>query len=195
MCYSHVNVLQVLHFADFYLLMKAYLPSACESNMCMYVHRYNTSILKYADLQYIRMYTLRNCNCPLEVFVILNLVNTLHFSAKVRVLCMFKALDKSGNNFISLEQFYNFYNVLNLSWDRVSVCVCVCVCCVRVCMHVLVCTVCICEDGQVCMVDMQSNVQYIMFYTVRMYACIYCIFPRVVTFSLQNLQGLCLHLD
>ena len=82
------------------------------------------------------IYTLCNCFCPLEVFVILNLVNTLHYSAKVRVLCMFKALEKNGNNFISLKEFYNFYHVLNLTWGRVSVCVCVCVCTVSTLWYV-----------------------------------------------------------
>ena len=87
--YLHVIVLQVLHFADFYLLMKAYLPNACESNICtyctyvhMYVDRYNTSIHTYicvSTLQYVRTHC-TTVTAHLTVFAILNLVNTLHFS-------------------------------------------------------------------------------------------------------------------
>jgi two pore calcium channel protein 1 len=58
----------VLHFADFYLLMKAYLPNA----------------------------------------------------SKIRVLCMFKALDTTHSNTITLSEFYKFYDILDLTWDRID---------------------------------------------------------------------------
>ena len=40
--------------------------------------------------------------------------------AKVRVLCTFKALDTAQNDEISLKEFYKFYDVLSLRWERVS---------------------------------------------------------------------------
>ena len=41
-------------------------------------------------------------------------------TAKVRVLCIFKALDKEETDEISLKEFYKFYDVLSLKWERVS---------------------------------------------------------------------------
>ena len=43
------------------------------------------------------------------------------YSAKIRVLCMFKALDVANDDKVSLEEFYKFYDILNLAWERVSV--------------------------------------------------------------------------
>jgi len=43
-----------------------------------------------------------------------------HHAAKVRVLCVFKALDAKQIDEISLKEFYKFYDVLSLRWERVS---------------------------------------------------------------------------
>ena len=43
-----------------------------------------------------------------------------HHAAKVTVLCTFKALDKDQTDEILLKDFYRFYDVLSLRWERVS---------------------------------------------------------------------------
>ena len=81
----------------------------------LFVKRSALSLRTYAARVFARIYTVSTLKpAPSSLQVL------FHHAAKVRVLCVFKALDAEQTDEISLKEFYKLYDVLSLRWERVS---------------------------------------------------------------------------